>query len=178
MRFEVQQPMAFVIQVPLQPGRLIMLLRASILRPHILNSSHSRFQLMHRLQDSRLTLTQAGKACTTLCTALCNCWSLARPELGVQVHSQPSDMQGLAQWLTQRHDRATALQSSQLDALYRLLAAAAALAQPAAQEALLRRAIEAHFCVPETDGSGADEAASSGQVQPAARIAVAGQMCA
>ena len=94
----------------------------------------------------------------------------------MQVHSQPSDMQGLAQWLTQRHDRATALQSSQLDALYRLLAAAAALEQPAAQEGLLRKAIEAHFCGPGPDGAGADDAASSGQVLLAARAAVAARV--
>ena len=76
-------------------------------------------------------------------------------------------MAGLAQWLTQRHDKATASQSRQLDALYRLLASAAALKQPAEQEALLRSAIEAHFSgtAPDGEGPGGDEPAEAGQVR-------------
>ena len=83
----------------------------------------------------------------------------------MQVQSQPSDMQGLALWLTQRHDKATAAQSQQLDNLYRLLATAAGLAAPAAQEALLRQAIEAHFAGPAAGGAEEADPHSSGLVR-------------
>ena len=51
----------------------------------------------------------------------------------VQLLGSPPDLAALAQWLTQRHDAATKVQGTQLDALYRLLSTTADLQAPSQQ---------------------------------------------
>ena len=102
--------------------------------------SGSSFQCWHALMkfamrcNSRLPLwSRCGSMALALKLATAPRSHEIEPAGAVQLHSRPEDLAALAQWLTQRHDAATKLQGTQLDALYRLLSAAADLDGPGQQ---------------------------------------------